>query len=129
MIDKIPFAPPDDPLVRARVQYLQKQGKNPFRDFQLPEAALALKQGGGRLIRSEEDRGAVVICDPRLRTRGYGRSLLAVLPPMRMAESADEVTAMLRRCARELPVTTTTTAMAEDDVLGKSIQSLGTLSA
>ena len=102
VIDKIPFAPPDDPLVRARVQYLQKQGKNPFRDFQLPEAALALKQGVGRLIRSEEDRGVVVICDPRLRTRGYGRSLLAVLPPMRMAESADEVTAMLRRCAREL---------------------------
>ena len=102
VIDKIPFAPPDDPLVRARVQYLQKQGKNPFRDFQLPEAALALKQGVGRLIRSEEDRGAVVICDPRLRTRGYGRSLLAVLPPMRRAESADEVTAMLRRCAREL---------------------------
>ena len=103
VIDKIPFAPPDDPLVRARVQYLKQQGQNPFRDYQLPEAALALKQGVGRLIRSEEDRGVVMICDPRLRSRGYGRSLLAVLPPMRMAESADEVTGLLRRCARELP--------------------------
>jgi ATP-dependent DNA helicase DinG len=103
VIDKIPFAPPDDPLVRARVQYLQKQGQNPFRDYQLPEAALALKQGVGRLIRSEEDRGVVMICDPRLRSRGYGRSLLAVLPPMHLAESADEAIAMLRRCARDLP--------------------------
>ena len=102
VIDKIPFAPPDDPLVRARVQYLQKQGQNPFRDYQLPEAALALKQGVGRLIRSETDSGAVMICDPRLRSRSYGRSLLAVLPPMHLAESADEVVRMLRRCAREL---------------------------
>ncbi len=99
VIDKIPFAPPDDPQVRARVQYLQSQGLNPFRDYQLPEAALALKQGVGRLIRSEEDRGVVMICDPRLRTRGYGRALLAGLPPMRLAESAAEVLTMLRRCA------------------------------
>lgn len=99
VIDKIPFAPPDDPQVRARVQYLQLQGLNPFRDYQLPEAALALKQGVGRLIRSEEDRGVVMICDPRLRSRGYGRALLAGLPPMRLAESAAEVLAMLRRCA------------------------------
>ena len=99
VIDKIPFAPPDDPQVRARVQYLQLQGLNPFRDYQLPEAALALKQGVGRLIRSEEDRGVVMICDPRLRTRGYGRALLAGLPPMRLAISAAEVLAMLRRCA------------------------------
>ena len=99
VIDKIPFAPPDDPQVRARGQYLQSQGLNPFRDYQLPEAALALKQGVGRLIRSETDRGVVMICDPRLRTRGYGRALLAGLPPMRLAESAAEVLAMLRRCA------------------------------
>ena len=104
VIDKIPFAPPDDPLVRSRVQHLQQQGQNPFRDYQLPEAALALKQGVGRLIRSEQDRGVVVICDPRLRSRGYGRSLLAVLPPMRLAESAEEVVRMLRRCASELPL-------------------------
>ena len=103
VIDKIPFAPPDDPLVRSRVQHLQQQGQNPFRDYQLPEAALALKQGVGRLIRSEQDRGVVVICDPRLRSRGYGRSLLAVLPPMQLADSAEDAIRMLRRCASEWP--------------------------
>jgi len=103
VIDKIPFAPPDDPLVRARVQYLQARGMNPFRDYQLPEAALALKQGVGRLIRSESDRGVVMICDPRLRTRGYGRALLGGLPPMRRTESLEEVRAFLRRCAPAAP--------------------------
>jgi ATP-dependent DNA helicase DinG len=102
VIDKLPFAPPDDPLVRARVQHLESQGRNAFRDYQLPEAALALKQGVGRLIRSEEDRGVVMICDPRLLARGYGRSLLAVLPPMRPTREVNEATAMLSRCAREV---------------------------
>jgi ATP-dependent DNA helicase DinG len=82
VIEKLPFASPDDPIVKARIAHLQAVGGNPFRDFQLPEAALALKQGVGRLIRSEEDRGAVVICDPRLTGRSYGRALLAALPPM-----------------------------------------------
>jgi len=102
LIDKLPFGHIDDPQVRARVEYLQSQGGNPFRDYQLPEAALALKQGVGRLIRSEEDRGVVVICDPRLTTRGYGRSLLASLPPMRVTREAEAATAMLRRCASDL---------------------------
>jgi len=102
VIDKLPFAPPDDPLVRARVQYLQSQGANAFRDYQLPEAALALKQGVGRLIRSEEDRGVVMICDPRLHSRGYGRALLASLPPMRPTRDVDVVLTMLRSGAREL---------------------------
>ena len=102
VIDKLPFAPPDDPLVRARVQYLQAQGANPFRDYQLPEAALALKQGVGRLIRSEEDRGVVMICDPRLHSRGYGRALLASLPPMRPTRDLGVALAMLRSRAREL---------------------------
>jgi len=101
VIDKLPFAPPDDPMVRARVQHLQSQGKNPFRDYQLPEAALALKQGVGRLIRSEEDRGVVMICDPRLLGRGYGRALLSVLPPMRPTQEEGEATAMLKLCAQE----------------------------
>jgi ATP-dependent DNA helicase DinG len=99
MIDKLPFAPPDDPQVRARAQFLRAQGVNAFRDYQLPEAALALKQGVGRLIRSEEDRGVVMICDPRLLTRSYGRSLLASLPPMRPTRDAGEAMAMLRRSA------------------------------
>ncbi len=102
VIDKLPFAPPDDPLVRARVQHLSSLGLNAFRDYQLPEAALALKQGVGRLIRSEEDRGVVMICDPRLFSRGYGRTLLAVLPPMRPTREAEEAIAMLSRCAREV---------------------------
>jgi ATP-dependent DNA helicase DinG len=101
VIDKLPFAHIDDPLVRARVEYLQSTGGNAFRDYQLPEAALALKQGVGRLIRSETDRGVVAICDPRLTSRGYGKSLLAALPPMRVARDADEVEKFLRRCARD----------------------------
>lgn len=103
VIDKLPFAPPDDPLVRARVHFLETQGRSAFRDYQLPEAALALKQGVGRLIRSEEDRGVVVICDPRLMSRNYGRALLASLPPMRPTREPHEVLAMLRSGARGLP--------------------------
>ena len=88
--------------MRARTKYLQSQGVNAFKDYQLPEAALALKQGVGRLIRSEEDRGVVMICDPRLISRGYGRSLLASLPPMRPTREASDAIAMLHRCARAL---------------------------
>ena len=82
VIEKLPFASPDDPLVRARVEHLEATGRSAFREYQLPEAALALKQGVGRLIRSEEDFGAVAICDPRLMGRAYGRVFLGALPPM-----------------------------------------------
>ena len=68
--------------MRARVEHLEATGKSAFREYQLPEAALALKQGVGRLIRSEEDFGAVAICDPRLTGRSYGKVFLAALPPM-----------------------------------------------
>jgi ATP-dependent DNA helicase DinG len=101
IIDKLPFAHIDDPLVRARVEFLQATGGNAFRDYQLPEAALALKQGVGRLIRSETDRGVVAICDPRLTSRGYGKSLLAALPPMSVTRDGDEAEQFLRRCARD----------------------------
>jgi ATP-dependent DNA helicase DinG len=99
VIEKLPFASPDDPLVRARIEHLTSTGANAFRDYQLPEAALALKQGAGRLIRSEEDYGAVVICDPRMLGRSYGRVFLAALPPMTVTQDADEVRRFLRKHA------------------------------
>ena len=96
VIDRLPFASPEEPLVKARIDHIQAVGGNPFRDFQLPEAALALKQGVGRLIRSETDYGAVVICDRRLMERAYGRTLLAALPPMRGTRDPEEVLSFLR---------------------------------
>lgn len=83
VIDKLPFPPPDDPLVEARSRQLEQLGRNPFADYVLPEAALALKQGAGRLIRTETDRGILVVADVRLRSKSYGRSMLEALPPMR----------------------------------------------
>ena len=81
------------------MEHIQRQGGNPFKDYQLQEAALTLRQGVGRLIRSEADFGVVMIADRRLRTRPYGRTLLAALPPMRRARSLDEVTEFLGRHA------------------------------
>jgi ATP-dependent DNA helicase DinG len=83
VIDKIPFAPPDDPWVEASCQRLEAQGRNAFQDFQVPMAAMALKQGAGRLIRRESDQGVLVICDVRLTQMSYGRKLMAALPPFR----------------------------------------------
>ena len=97
IIEKLPFASPDDPVVKARIDHLQATGGNAFRDYQLPEAALALKQGVGRLIRSEEDYGAVVICDPRIVGRNYGRVFVAALPPMPVTRESDEALRFLRR--------------------------------
>jgi ATP-dependent DNA helicase DinG len=82
VIDKLPFAPPDDPVLAARAEALQAAGGNPFTALQLPQAVLALKQGAGRLIRDETDRGVLMLCDPRLLARSYGRRMLASLPPM-----------------------------------------------
>jgi ATP-dependent DNA helicase DinG len=90
VIDKIPFAPPDDPVVEARCLQLEAEGKSPFTHYQLPQAAMALKQGVGRLIRRETDRGVLVICDVRLQQMGYGRSLLACLPAMPRLRQDDE---------------------------------------
>ncbi len=90
IIDRLPFAAPSDPVLQARLAALREAGGNPFRDYQLPEAVIALKQGVGRLIRDVEDRGVVMLCDPRLRSRPYGRLFLQSLPPLaRTDELAD----------------------------------------
>src|SRR5690606_21234310 len=82
VIDKLPFAAPDDPVFEARLQAVRRAGGNPFRDEQLPQAVIALKQGAGRLIRTETDRGVLVLCDPRLVGKSYGRVFLESLPPL-----------------------------------------------
>ena len=90
VIDKLPFAAPDDPVLMARLAALEQFGINPFMGWQVPSAVIALKQGAGRLIRSVHDRGVLVLCDPRLTTKGYGRLFLASVPPMpRTRELAD----------------------------------------
>ena len=90
IIDKLPFASPGDPVLQARISALRKRGGNPFMEFQVPQAAIALKQGAGRLIRDVNDRGVLVICDRRLLKRGYGQTFLDSLPPMaRTRELAD----------------------------------------
>ena len=87
MIDKLPFPPPNDPVAEARSKALKAQGRVAFKDYFLPEAAVALKQGAGRLIRRETDAGVLVVCDGRLATMGYGKRLLRALPPMRRLDS------------------------------------------
>ena len=82
VIDKLPFAAPDDPVFEARLDAVRRSGGNPFRDEQLPQAVIALKQGAGRLIRTIDDRGVLVLCDPRLLGKSYGRIFLDSLPPM-----------------------------------------------
>jgi ATP-dependent DNA helicase DinG len=103
VIEKLPFAPPDDPMVRARIEHLTASGANAFREYQLPEAALALKQGVGRLIRSEDDYGVVAICDPRMLGRSYGRIFLAALPAMTITQDAAEARRFLARHAPRAP--------------------------
>ncbi|APW43074.1 ATP-dependent DNA helicase [Rhodoferax saidenbachensis] len=100
VIDKLPFAPPDDPLVQARAQQLESDGKNPFQHYHVPQAAIALKQGAGRLIRRETDRGLLVVCDVRLAQMGYGKKILAALPPMTRLETEDEFHAALLSLTR-----------------------------
>ena len=100
VIDKLPFPPPNDPLVEARSQRLEAQGRSSFNDYFLPEAAVSLKQGAGRLIRRETDRGALVVCDNRLVNTGYGRRLLAGLPPMKRIEQLPELLSALREIAK-----------------------------
>jgi ATP-dependent DNA helicase DinG len=100
VIDKLPFPPPNDPLVEARCARLERGGRSAFAEYSLPEAAVALKQGAGRLIRSESDQGILVVCDPRLATMGYGKRLLASLPAMRVLQTSDEFEIALDRLTK-----------------------------
>ncbi len=104
IIDKLPFPPPNDPMVEAKSRLLESEGKSAFNDYFLPEAALALKQGAGRLIRRETDQGVLVVCDSRLASMGYGKRLLRALPAMQRLASEEELNGRLelltRTCTR-----------------------------
>jgi ATP-dependent DNA helicase DinG len=91
IIDKLPFAAPDDPVLEARLSALRESGGNPFFDWQVPAAVIALKQGAGRLIRDVDDRGVLMLCDPRLTTRAYGKLFLKSLPPLPITREVDDV--------------------------------------
>ena len=97
VIDKLPFAAPDDPVLRARIRFLRDLGQDPFMSYQLPQAVLALKQGFGRLIRDPEDRGVVVLCDPRVLQKGYGRVFLNSLPSMPTTRDRGDVRRFFER--------------------------------
>jgi ATP-dependent DNA helicase DinG len=93
VIDKLPFAPPDDPVLSARIERMKAEGRNAFMDYQLPRAVINVKQGAGRLIRDETDRGVLMICDPRLVAKRYGGRIWRSLPPMRRTRAQEEVLA------------------------------------
>lgn len=96
IIDKLPFAPPDDPVLSARVDKLNAEGKNAFMEYQLPYSVITLKQGAGRLIRDEQDRGVLMICDPRLISKSYGKRIWQSLPPFKRTRVLDEVIAFFQ---------------------------------
>jgi ATP-dependent DNA helicase DinG len=96
-IDKLPFASPADPLMMARLEYIRREGGNGFAEHQLPLAALAMKQGAGRLLRDEADYGVIVLCDPRISSRNYGGTFLQILEPMRSTASLADVEAFFGR--------------------------------
>ncbi|MBD3653607.1 ATP-dependent DNA helicase [Kangiella sp.] len=101
IIDKLPFAAPDEPLIEAKIQAMRKSGKNPFFDLQIPEAIIALKQGAGRLIRDQNDRGVLVLCDPRLIANAYGKRFLSSLPPMRRTREQKTVIEFLQNLTQD----------------------------
>jgi ATP-dependent DNA helicase DinG len=96
VIDKLPFNPPDDPVLAARIEQINRAGGNAFMQYQVPRAVIALKQGAGRLIRDETDRGVLMICDPRLISKPYGKRIWRALPPFRRTRSLDDAVAFFR---------------------------------
>ena len=97
VIDKLPFESPFDPVIKARLKAMDEAGDNPFFNYQVPRAVTTLRQGAGRLIRSTNDKGVLMICDPRLRTTGYGKTFLNSLPKMRRTNNREKVCAFLER--------------------------------
>ena len=101
VIDRLPFEAPSNPVYRAREQAVRARGGSPFNEIALPEAVLALKQGAGRLVRGEQDKGIVMICDPRLITKSYGRHFLASLPPMPLTRDSEDALRFMSRVAAQ----------------------------
>jgi len=97
IIDKLPFSSPGDPVLKARLSAMEQQGQNPFFEHQLPAAVIALRQGIGRLIRDETDRGVLMVCDPRLLKRSYGQIFLDSVPPMRRTRDIEDVRAFFQQ--------------------------------
>ena len=96
VIDKLPFAPPDDPVLSARIERMKNEGLNAFMDYQLPRAVINIKQGAGRLTRDATDRGVLMLCDPRLISKPYGKRIWRSLPPMKRTRELDEVLAFFK---------------------------------
>ena len=109
IIDKLPFASPDDPVLQARAAAMEQAGRSPFTEYQLPEAVITLKQGVGRLIRDESDHGVLMLCDPRLLNKGYGKTFLASLPPMPVTRELRDIEQFF---SRDLPVSRETSTTA-----------------
>ena len=106
IIDRLPFQPPDDPVLAARMEAMKRAGKNPFFDYQLPHAVISLKQGAGRLIRRESDRGVLMICDPRLVEKPYGRRIWQALPPMKRSRKQADALAFFTSPSDQLDTPT-----------------------
>ncbi len=102
IIDKLPFAPPDDPVLAARIDKMNEEGKNAFMEYQLPYAVITLKQGAGRLIRDEADSGVLMICDPRLISKPYGRRIWQSLPPFKRTRFLADVQAFFERITSDV---------------------------
>lgn len=114
VIDKLPFAPPDDPVLAARIAQITKQGRNAFMEYQLPRAVINLKQGAGRLIRDESDRGVLMICDPRLLTKPYGKRIWQSLPPFKRSRVLSEAVAFFDTAVAEAEPALTTAGDASN---------------
>jgi ATP-dependent DNA helicase DinG len=99
IIDKLPFSSPGDPVLQARLEALREQGDDPFRGYQLPQAVITLKQGAGRLIRDAGDRGVLMLCDPRLLSRPYGKTFINSLPPMPVSHDLQQACSFFQQQA------------------------------